>query len=782
MPGSTLVGAGLLVALSVSAAPARLDSGGGGGSFDASYLPDRLYSTANGSGAVGGTAVTPPLVTSGQLIENTAHPPLLNSTREGMSEYRFDLANGSYLLTLQFAELVHNGPNLRRFSVLAEGRTLLADLDLYARWGRNYAVTYRFAVTVSDGQLNVEFPASLGLPTVSAISVQAARPDRRAPAVPAGVAALGGYQRNIVTWNDATEPDLAGWLVQRAAAPAGPFAPLTAAPVQASRLFDDAVAPFVAAHYQVAAVDVWGNRSAWSSTVTAAPLDATQTALPAYRLTIPPDQLALLQADTDADYVTADFSAAGLLYPDIGVRFRGGSTRDNMKKSWKVNFKRSLPFEGQDKLNLKSMSMDESLLSECLAAGQLAAMNVLTSACTFAHLDVNGEYAGVFSRLEEVEPPFFVARGIDPAGQLLEAEGPLYANFQPLTDYSEVWNDQSPNDDGYPALAALVQTINETPDADFARVIASVVNVDAWLDYHAVCTLLGDWDHVSHNFHIYRAPGSPLWEVVPKDFDQGFLRADLPLLHGTRTTPRQPLFTYNVLTTRLLAVPRYRQWFADKLAALLAADFTPARMDARIDALHAAIAFDTRRDVFKRGREENAGFLASPQVLKDFVVQRRAFVQAELPALRPGVAQPVVINEVLADNRSGLVNGAGLRSPWVEIHNPGATAQNLGGYTLSDDPAQPARWAFPAGTQVPAGGRLLVWLDGASVPGELHAPLQVRPAGQALALFAPGGELLDTIGWRALGPDQSIARRTDGAAIWGLQTVPTPRAANRGPR
>lgn len=786
MTASVMLGGAAALLLCVGpalAGTARIDAGGSGGRYGPVYLADRLYTAANGAGAVGGTALTPALITSGQVIENTAHSSLLNSTREGMSEYRFDLPNGDYLLTLQFVELVHNGPGLRRFSVRAEGLPLLPDLDLYARWGRNYAVTHQFAVTVADGQLNVEFPATIGQATVSAISVQAATRDARAPRKPAAVTALGGYQRNILAWPDQTEADLAGYVVARANAAAGPFSVITPSPVPASRFFDDAVTPFVARHYRVAAVDVWGNRSAWSATVAAAPVDATQTALPAYRLNIPPDQYAILQADTGADYVTADFFAGDGAYPAIGVRYRGSTTRNNQKKSWKVNFKKSLPFEGVDKLNLKAMSTDRSLIVECLGAAQFAALSGLWSGCSFVHLDVNGEYLGVFSRIEEVDPFFFGPRGIDPMGQLLEAEGPGYANFRVLDDWSVGWDDQSENGDGYPALAALVQTINETADADFPRVIASVLNVDAWLDYHATIILIGDWDHASHNFYIYRPPGSAIWEVIPKDVDQAYQQVDLPLLHGTQTSPLQPVATYNVLTSRLLAVPLFRQWYANKLAALLASDFTPALLGPRIDAMHEAIAEDARRDVYKRYREDNAAFEASAAALRDFVVQRSAFVQANLPALAPGVAQPLLINEVLAHNLGGLVNGAGLRSPWVELYNPGPAARDLSGHTLTDDPAQPARWAFPAGTSVPPGGHLLVWLDAASAAGELHAPLAANPRAQALALYAPAGAggftLLDTVAWRALGPDQSFGRRSDGAALWAVQAAPSPQRTNR---
>ncbi|MBS0448564.1 MAG: CotH kinase family protein [Proteobacteria bacterium] len=766
------------------AGTARLDSGGTGGQFGSLYGPDRLYTTANGAGAIGGTAVTPLLATNGQLIENTSYTSLFNSVREGVTEYRFDVPNGTYLLTMQFVELLENGPNLRRFSVLAEGVPLLTDLDLYALYGRNYAVTYQFAVNVSDGQLNVTFPATIGQSTISGIAVQRIARDLKAPAMPTDVAALGGYYRNIVTWPDQTEPDLAGYLVRRSSTPTGPFTLLTPTPTPVSRYFDDAVTPFAADYYQIAAVDVFGNQSAFTSAVGAAPLDRTQSILPVYQLSIPPDQYAILQANPDSDYVTATFIGDSTTFADIGVKYRGSSSLDNEKKSWKVNFKKGVPFEGRDKLNQKAVSTDTTLLTECLSSAQLQAVSTLATSCSFSHLEVNGEFMGVFSRIEEVDDDFFNARGINPSGQLLEAQNPAYANLRILPDYSVGWDDHSDNDDGYPALSALVQTINTTPDAKFASTIASVVNVDAYLDYVAAMAVDGDWDHISHNYYMYKSPDSPLWEVIPKDFDQAFVQSSLSLLQAAKTSPGQPITSYNVLTSRLLTVPLYRQWYVNKLSYLLGSSFTPPVLMPRIDGFHSTVADDAHRDVYKRGREDNSGFDQSAPALQDFVTARIAYIDANLASIAPNVAQPLLINEIVPDNRTGIADRAGAHSPWLELYNPGSTPYRLTGHTLTNDPSQPGMWKFPNGTTVPAGGYLLVWLDNAPAAGELHASFGVNPKGQAVALYAPisaGGALLDTIAYRAIAPDVSYARRSDGAALWSVQTSPSPLGPNTGP-
>ena len=48
---------------------------------------------------------------------------------------------------------------------------------------------------------------------------------------------------------------------------------------------------------------------------------------------------------------------------------------------------------------------------------------------------------------------------------------------------------------------------------------------------------------------------------------------------------------------------------------------------------------------------------------------------------------------------------------WVEFYNPTGAAINITGYWLSDDAANVQKWAFPAGSNIPAGGYLTVLLS-----------------------------------------------------------------------
>src|SRR5947209_286964 len=63
----------------------------------------------------------------------------------------------------------------------------------------------------------------------------------------------------------------------------------------------------------------------------------------------------------------------------------------------------------------------------------------------------------------------------------------------------------------------------------------------------------------------------------------------------------------------------------------------------------------------------------------------------------------VIISEFLAHNTSGIVDEDGDFSDWIEIYNSGPTAVNLGGWYLTDNPADLTKWAFPS-TNIAAKG------------------------------------------------------------------------------
>ena len=104
-------------------------------------------------------------------------------------------------------------------------------------------------------------------------------------------------------------------------------------------------------------------------------------------------------------------------------------------------------------------------------------------------------------------------------------------------------------------------------------------------------------------------------------------------------------------------------------------------------------------------------------------------------------ASPLVINEFLATNGSGLTDEDGDYSDWVEIHNRSKLPVKLAGWSLTDDPDQIEKWVFP---DVTLGGHeyLVVYASGKDRKGlesdsGLHANFRLSKGSEFLALYSP---------------------------------------------
>jgi hypothetical protein len=86
--------------------------------------------------------------------------------------YQFDVPNGQYEVELYFAEVFHNAAGQRVFDVILEGQTKLHDYDIFAAaGGKLQSVVESFAITVTDGQLDLILDTKVDLAMINAIRV-----------------------------------------------------------------------------------------------------------------------------------------------------------------------------------------------------------------------------------------------------------------------------------------------------------------------------------------------------------------------------------------------------------------------------------------------------------------------------------------------------------------------------------------------------------------------------------------------------------------------------------
>ncbi len=145
--------------------------------------------------------------------------------------------------------------------------------------------------------------------------------------------------------------------------------------------------------------------------------------------------------------------------------------------------------------------------------------------------------------------------------------------------------------------------------------------------------------------------------------------------------------------------------------------------------------------------------------------------------------EPVVINEVMADNILTFTDNFAEFDDWIEIYNPLNYDVSLAGYYMSDDSNNPRRWQVPTSfidsVTVPALGWLTFFADGDVGQGVRHANFSLNNNNEFVGLYSPDGlTRVDEIAWSHMGADTSLGRKLDGDSQWVNFFITTPDFSN----
>ena len=143
------------------------------------------------------------------------------------------------------------------------------------------------------------------------------------------------------------------------------------------------------------------------------------------------------------------------------------------------------------------------------------------------------------------------------------------------------------------------------------------------------------------------------------------------------------------------------------------------------------------------------------------------------------------INELQAENLSGIATRAGQRVSWVELYNPGSNVVSLSGLYLSTNYSRLAAWAFPADAVIDPGQFKVVFADGQtnlSTAAELHAGFKLSSDTGSVALsrlYNGQMQILDYANYAGVSTDRSFGSFPDGQSFTRRQLdYATPGGAN----
>lgn len=146
------------------------------------------------------------------------------------------------------------------------------------------------------------------------------------------------------------------------------------------------------------------------------------------------------------------------------------------------------------------------------------------------------------------------------------------------------------------------------------------------------------------------------------------------------------------------------------------------------------------------------------------------------------------INELQADNLTGITNGAGQHTGWLELYNPGTNVISLNGLYLANNYTNLLQWPFPSNSVINAGQFEVIFADGEtnlSTTNELHTGFILASGTGSLALtrLATNGQqqVLDYVDYQNISPNDSYGSFPDGQSFYRQEFFQaTPGAPNNG--
>lgn len=270
-------------------------------------------------------------------------------------------------------------------------------------------------------------------------------------------------------------------------------------------------------------------------------------------------------ADFDYTEFTSTVTIDGEVLADVVIRKKGfiGSISPQ-RPSIKLDFNDLVDdrtYQDRKGMTLNNNRQDASNIRQCMAYDIFRAEGIAAPLCNFAKLSVNGESLGTYTHVEAIKKPFLKRTFGDDDGNLYESS---IADFgMHLNDLFEKKTNKKANDR---TDLTSVSDVLALPDAQLLSNLQMVLDVDEFITFWAIETLLGHWDSASgnaNNFYIYRSPVDNLFHFIPWGADTAFTGKH-PLKPGSA-----PLYRNFSLASRLYKIDSTRQQYLATLERLL---------------------------------------------------------------------------------------------------------------------------------------------------------------------------------------------------------------------
>jgi hypothetical protein len=318
-------------------------------------------------------------------------------------------------------------------------------------------------------------------------------------------------------------------------------------------------------------------------------------------------------------YVGAQIEEGGTVYANVGLRLKGArSFRPiNKKPNFSLKFNEYMPkqmFHGLRRVVLNNAIEEKTYVQEFLGQELFRRAGTPTPRVNYARIELNGRDLGLYVLVEGITKDFLERNfGSD--------KGNLYEGVEADID-GELEQDSGKRS----RRQDLIPLINATREKDRAKRFADlerILNMDQFVSYIALETLINVWDGYSlrlNNYRVYCDHSTGKVTFIPHGLDNFFVESDSSLL---------PTMSGSVAIS-ILSTPQGRRAYVQKLQELSTTLLKKESLHARLD----EIVGKLKPTLIELGQDKvNERALSTYHKRIDL---RLEYIAEELPALVEG--------------------------------------------------------------------------------------------------------------------------------------------------
>ncbi|MBG9794971.1 spore coat assembly protein [Paenibacillus dendritiformis] len=298
----------------------------------------------------------------------------------------------------------------------------------------------------------------------------------------------------------------------------------------------------------------------------------------------------MLEHPTDKKVKAASVQYNGYELDNIGIRTKGNSSLTGVASSDSDRYSLKLLLDeyidsqnllGVTSINLNNGYSDPSFIREYLTYELLEEMGLPAPEFAFANVSINGEPAGLFLAVEQINESF-LSRNFDTSyGVLYKPDGQgsdLSWRGDDISSYSGL-NRKSKSSDDELTIRMLDELNNGTEYEKY-------LNVDGILRYMAVNAATVNMDsyqgNFNHNYYLYEENG--VFSLIPWDMNMafgGFGGSKESLIGMLMDEPTMGAVANYPLVDKLLQIDAYKEQYHNYIKQIIEGYLSPERLTAR---------------------------------------------------------------------------------------------------------------------------------------------------------------------------------------------------------